>query len=211
VPAPSAAQDHDEVERIAMSRGTVRRALAAVLLATVVAAGPTAWADEEESDEAAVLVQQAVALLANENSPEVVLERIEDAAEAPMTEGADLEQVEEAAALVEPLVEQSADRFPADVEEQVRRLLEESIGTPEEPEPVDMTTGTETGTTVVLDEYRPARGVSDGGDAVLLALSAAALGGGLLLARSLRPHHTLRELRRPAPVPATAAAKEPSA
>jgi hypothetical protein len=193
-----------------MFRGSVRRALAAVLLATVATASPAAWADEEESDEAAVLVQQAVALLANENSPEVVLERIEDAAEAPITEGVDLEQVEEAAALVEPLVEQGEDRFPPAVEEQVRGVLEASIGTPEEPEPVDRTTGTETGTTVVLEEHRPARGVSDGGDAVLLALSAAALGGGLLLARRLRPHHSLRELRRPAPVPATAAAKEPT-
>lgn len=193
-----------------MRTKSVRRALAAVLLSVVALAGPAAWADEEDSDESAVLVEQAIALLANENTPEVVLERIEDAAEAPMTQGADLEQVEEAGALVEPLVEQGADSFPSDVQEEVRTLLEGSIGVPAEAEPVAMATGTETGTTVVLDEYRPSWGVSDGGDAVLLALAATSLGVGLLLARRLRPHHSLRELRRSS-VPATPAVQEPSA
>ena len=182
--------------------------LAALLLTTVVMPGPAAWADEEESDEAAVLVLQAIALLANENTAEVVLERIEDAAEAPMTEGADLELVEQAAALVEPLVDQAADSLPPEVEREVRGLLEESIGMTAVPEPVEMTTGIETGTTVVLDEYRPARGVSDGGDGVLLALAAGALVSGLLLARRVRPHHSLRELRRS---PARVDVKESSA
>lgn len=180
----------------------------AVLLSVVALGGPAAWADEVESDEAAVLVQQAVALLANENSPEVVLERVEDAVEAPMTEGVDLESVERAAGLLEPVVARGAGSVPPDAAAQVRALLEESIETPAEPAPVDMTTGTETGTSVVLDEYRPAWGVSDGGDATLLALAAAAVGAGLLLARRLRPHHSLRELRR-SPVPAVA--EEPSA
>lgn len=172
-----------------------------MLLSVVALGGPAAWGDEEESDESAVLVEQAIALLANQNTPEVVLERVEDAAEAPMTEGADLEQVERAGALLEPLVEQGAGRVPDDVAELVRDSLEAAIGMPAEAEPVEMTTGAETGTTVVLDEYRPARGVSDGGDAVLLALAAAGIGGGLLLARRLRPHHSLRELRRSAPDP----------
>lgn len=181
---------------------------AALLLTTVVMAGPAVWADEEESDEAAVLVLQAIALLANENTPEVVLERIEDAVEAPMTEGADLDQVEAAAALVEPLAADGADGFPPDVEDEVRALLEESIGMSTVPEPVAMTTGIGTGTTVVLDEYRPARGVSDGGDGVLLALAAGALVSGLLLARRMRPQHSLRELRRS---PARVDVKESSA
>jgi len=194
-----------------MRTGPARRGLAAVLLSVVALSGPAAWGDEEESEESAVLVEQAIALLANENTPEVVLERIEDAAGAPMTEGADLDQVEEAAALVEPLVEEGADSFPPDVEEEVRALLEESIGGPAEAAPVAMTTGTETGTTTVLEEYRPSWGISDGGDAVLLALAAASLGVGLLLARRLRPHHSLRELRR-SPASSTATpVKEPSA
>lgn len=194
-----------------MLRTHVRRAVAPLLLAAALT-GPVAWADEGESGEAAVLVEQAIALLANENTPEVVLERIEDAAEAPMTEGADLEQVEAAAALVEPLAADGANSFPPSVEDAVRALLEESIDAPAEDAPIAMATGTETGTTVVLDQHRAAWGVSDGGDAVLLALAAGSLGAGLLLARRLRPHHSLRELgRSAAPVATPAAAKEPSA
>lgn len=185
--------------------------LAALLLIATIMAAPAAWADEEESDEAAVLVLQAIALLANENTPEVVLERIEDAAEAPMTEGADLEQVEEAAALMEPLVEDGADSLPREVEREVRGLLEDSIGITPLQQPVDMATGIETGTIIILDEYRPARGVSDGGDMALLALAAVGFGSGLLMARRTRPHHSMRELRQ-SPSPATAtASNEPSA
>lgn len=183
-----------------MRRHRVGRSLVATFIGlAVITAAPAAWGNEEESGEAAVLVQQAIALLANENSAEVVLERIEDAREAPMTEGVDLALVEQAAALVEPLAEQDAQELPATVEAQVRRLLEQATGTPAEAEPVGMVTGIETGTKVVLDEYRPAWGVSDGGDAVLLGLAALSIGLGLLLARRLRPQHSVRALRRSAP------------
>lgn len=181
-------------EGLIMRRRGLGPLLAVLLLMTVVMAGPAAWADEEESDEAAVLVLQAIALLANENTAQVLLERIEDAVGASMTEGADLDLVEQAAALVEPLVGQEADSLPPEVEREVRGLLEKSIGITPISEPVKMATGIETGTTVVLDEYRPARGVSDGGDGVLLALAAGGLVSGLLLAHRTRPHHSLREL-----------------
>lgn len=180
---------------------TRTRSLAAATALLVVLGTAPAWGNEgEESDESAVLVLQAIALLANENSPEVVLERIEDAVEAPMTEGADLEQVEQAASLLEPVAE--SDAVPADVEEQVRALLEGSIGVEELVAPAAMVTGAETGTTVVLPELRPARGVSDGGDAALLVLAALTAIGGLFAARRLRPHHSLRELRHPSAAPA---------
>lgn len=183
-----------------MSIRRARCVVTAAALLVVLGSGP-AWADEgEESDESAVLVLQAIALLANENSPDVVLERIEDAVEAPMTEGADLERVERAADVLSPLA--GAGAVPADVEEQVRVLLEGSIGVDELVAPAAMVTGAETGTTVVLPEFRPARGVADGGDAALLLFAALATVGGLFAARRLRPRHSLRELRRASPATA---------
>lgn len=186
---------------------TRNRWLATAAALLVLLGATPAWAGEEgESGESAVLVLQAIALLANENSPGVVLERIEDAVKAPMTEGTALEQVEQAAVLLEPLAEAGA--VPAEVEEQVRALLEGSIKVEELVQPAAMVTGAETGTTVVLAEYRPARGVSDGGDVALLVLAALATVGGLFAARRLRPQHSLRELRHPSD---TTIAKEPSA
>lgn len=179
-----------------------------LIAAAVVLLSPPAWANEEESDESALLVQQAISLLANENTPEMVLERIEDAREAPITEGVDLALVSRAAALVAPVARQNKQVLPDGVKAQVRRLLEQSVGSPEASAPADMATGIETGTRLVLDEYRPARGVSDRGDAVLLTLSALAILLGLVLAHRLRPHHTLRQLRQAHP---SAASEEQSA
>ncbi|UER54326.1 hypothetical protein HJG43_06990 [Kineosporiaceae bacterium SCSIO 59966] len=59
-----------------------------------------------------------------------------------------------------------------------------------------MATGLETGTTVVLDPFQHARGISDGGDAALLALAAVAIALGLWTAQRTRPRHSVRELRR---------------
>lgn len=60
-----------------------------------------AWADEMESDEAAVLVEQAIALIANDAGEARVAERIEDALEAPRKEGVDLALVSRALDVVE--------------------------------------------------------------------------------------------------------------
>lgn len=186
-----------------------RTGLSAALLAALLAlSGTAAWATEAESGEAAVLVLQAVSLLANDNTPDAILQRIEDALQATVTEGADLAQVEQAKALVEPVTATDARTLPPDVKAQVRRLLEQSLGTPEEAASPAMVTGIETGTSRVLDKYRPARGVSGGGDAALLVLAALAVALGLLLARRLRPHHSLRELRRGV---TPSSPKEPSA
>lgn len=165
-----------------------RTGVAGALVAAVVAlSAPAALANETESDKAAVLVQQAVSLLANDNTPAVVLERIEDALAAPDQEGVDRAAVEQARGL--------AERWQSDraLREQVRLALERANG--REPATGERATGEETGTTVVLDEYRPPRGVSDRGDAVLVALAVASLLGGLALSRALRPKHSLHELR----------------
>ncbi|MEU6977805.1 hypothetical protein [Streptomyces sp. NPDC046371] len=54
-----------------------------------------------ESDEAAVLVEQAIALIANDAGEARVAERIEDALEAPLKEGVDLALVSRALDVVE--------------------------------------------------------------------------------------------------------------
>jgi hypothetical protein len=60
-----------------------------------------AEAHEGESDEAAVLVEQAIALIANDAPKEHVTERIEDALDAPHKEGVDLNLAHQALDVVE--------------------------------------------------------------------------------------------------------------
>jgi len=162
-----------------------------VALLIPVAASGVAWAHGEESDESAVLVEQSVALIANNAYEDQVAERIDDALMAPHKEGVDLAKVRQA----QDLIEQPG--YGAAVSRQVKGLLLDSLGgklpssAPKSGRPA---VGDETGTRVVLEEFRPARGISNGGDAVLVGLGAAAIGGGLWLSRRLRPPHTLREL-----------------
>ncbi|GAA3803256.1 hypothetical protein [Streptomyces chiangmaiensis] len=165
-------------------------AVAAAALLIPVAASGTAWAHGEESDESAVLVEQAVALIANNAYEDQVSERIDNALMAPHKEGVDLAEVRQA----QDVIEQPG--YSAGVSRQVKGLLLDSLGgkLPSAPKAGRPATGDETGTSVVLDEFRPARGISDGGDAVLLGLGVAAIAGGLWLSRRLRPPHTLREL-----------------
>lgn len=176
-------------------------ALALLALGMLVAGSGAALANEEETDEASLLVLQSVALIANGAPVEAVEERIGDALEAPDQTGTDMAAVEEAAALVEP----GATR--ADLEE-ARELLVGAIdvrfasGYGEIPSPRELghdespyASGGDTGTTAVVDELQPARGISDGGDAVLLSLAVLAVIAGLVLARRWRPHDTIRQLR----------------
>ena len=190
------------------SPGRRRRRRVTVLLLTVglvlLLAG-TARANEEETEEARLLVLQSVALIANEAPVEAVIERIEDALQAPDPSGTDLPAVERAL----ELVEQSArDDDPAGLQE-ARAILVDAIdvrfatGYGEIPGPDEVgegeapyATGAETGTTAVLDELRPAWGISDRGDLVLLVLSVLAIGVGLYLAHRWRPHDSIRQLRR---------------
>lgn len=182
-------------------------AAAAILLAALAALGlpGSAQANGTESARADVLVEQAIGYLANGAEPAMVAERLNDALRAPQRDGVDLVKVRQALAMVER--SGTNPDVPA-----VRDLLMAALGG--KLPSADRTgtsgtvlaTGAETGTAAVLDEFRPARGVATGGNAVLLALALAAIAGGLLLARKLRPPHRLRQLRARANIPAQPAA-----
>ncbi|WP_367318663.1 hypothetical protein [Streptomyces sp. HUAS ZL42] len=151
-----------------------------------------AEAHEGESDESAVLVEQAIALIANDADREQVAERIHDAMEAPHKEGVDLKLADQALDVVErPGPEEASFQ-------EARRLLLRSLDgkLPSAPKAGKFVTGTDTGTSVVLDEFRPARGIADSGDAALFALALVAVAVGLWLSVRLRPRHSIRELER---------------
>ena len=185
--------------------GTIKRILLAgiaVAVLTVPSAVPAAADGQEESDDARVLVLQAIALIVNSPDDEhEIEERLEHAHEATHQEGVDLDLVEEAAAALHDGDHESA-----------RELLQTSIGagpfvSPGVPEPIReahgepgdpaFAVGAETGTTVVLDEYEPSSAL-DGGNVALLVLSAAAIVLGVVLAWLFRPVDTVRGLRRAA-------------
>lgn len=156
------------------------------------------------SSEARVIIQEAVGFIANGAEPAMVLERIEDVLKAPDQTGVDPAKVEQAKALVEGL---PAGASPAEVDaalQQARTLLVGAVTPPSPSGPATIATGLDTGTTVVLDEYKRAWGVSDGGDAVLLVLGVASVLLGLYLARRLRPQDSIRDLRRRSARPTTA-------
>lgn len=167
----------------------VLAAAAAAVLLLILPAAP-AGADEEESTHASELVEQAIALIANEGGDERVAERIDDALNAPAKDGVDLVKVGQAREIID-----APDEDPA-ATAQARALLLDSLGgkLPSAPEDGQQAAGIETGTSVILNEFKPARGISDGGDAILLGLSLAVLLAGLYLARRLRPQHSLHQL-----------------
>lgn len=162
---------------------------------------PPAVADEPaESDESRVLVQQAIALIVNvPDDPMAIGERIDDALEAEDTEGTDLAYVEKArAALSDGDLEQSRDLLETAigagpyVDQGVPPAIGEISGEPGQP---SFAVGSESGTTVVLDELAPGADL-DGGNGLLLALSGLVFVAGLLLAWRFRPEDTVRQLRR---------------
>lgn len=166
--------------------------IVAGLLMPFLMAMPASASEEEESDLSIDLVQQAISLIANDGEADRALEKMEDALMAPDPSGVDLALVEAAATLVE---EAAPGTEEAALSEARELLLEAAPALAEAPE-IEMARGLETGTTVVLDPFQPARGISDGGDAVLLALAVLAIALGLWLSWRLRPHHTIRQLRR---------------
>ncbi|WP_341360950.1 hypothetical protein V5H98_07650 [Georgenia sp. M64] len=174
--------------------GRISALLAVAVVFALTLWGPPAWAnpDEEESEFAVDLVQQAISLIANRGGADRALEKMEDALEAPDPSGVDLALVQQAATVVEEAAPGAAREESL---AQSRQILLQAAPALNEPSPVAMTGGLMTGTTVVLDDLTPARGISDGGDIVLLVLAAASAGLGLYLARLWRPHHSLRQLR----------------
>ncbi|MFD0274237.1 hypothetical protein ACFVHB_10055 [Kitasatospora sp. NPDC127111] len=162
--------------------------IAAAVLSVLAGAGP-ARAHGNESDQAAVLVEQAIALIANDAGADRVAERLHDASEAPDQMGVDAAKVQAAMELAEQPGAGAAELA------QVRGLLLAAVGGQLASRPTaGPAVGSETGTSEVLDEFRPAKGVSNGGDVALLVVSVAVLVVGLVLARRWRPPHTLRQL-----------------
>lgn len=190
----------------------VRGRLAALVvgvLAGLLFLGPVVPAQASggpEPKEARLLVLQSISLIANGADVTVVTERIGDALMAPDPAGTDLAMVRQALALLEGGVGGTqGDQALA----QARELLTKAIdvraatGYGEIPPPGQVgegrpafVTGVDSGTTVVLDELKPARGVRGIGGVVGLGVGLALLALGAYLARRWRPHSTIRELRR---------------
>lgn len=170
--------------------GWSTRAIAGALVVAVslLANAAAAAADEPgESDEASVLVRQAIIFAAQESpDPMVVLEKVEDALEVDNQEGVDI-----------TLVEQAAEALEAGDVTEARSLLEQSIGaapaTGDEPNPIGHTpvgaTGAEPGDELVADPLPADRDI-DGGDVALLAVSGALAAIGVWLALRYRPRHS---------------------
>lgn len=191
-----------------VGRGPVGVALALVIASLVLVAGSAqaAGGHEEESEVSAVLVLQAISLIANDGTAEAVAEKLTDALEAPDQEGTDLGKVKQALALVEESAEGSAGTRDLS---SARAIMVSAIearaatGYGEMPEPgmvggdvSPYATGADTGTVEVLDGFTPARGIRDGGDVVLLGFAVLALVAGVVLSRRWRPKDSIRELRR---------------
>lgn len=178
------------------------------LLVTVLLLGPvgSARADREQSKEARLLVLQSISLMANGALAGTVTDRLRDAVDAPDQAGTDGALVQQALVIFEKAAVGTAG-MPA--RNQARALLVRSInvraatGYGEIPPPGEVgkdvpayAYGAHSGTTVVLDELKPARGVRDRGDRVLLVLAVSVMAAGLYLSHRWRPRDTISELRR---------------
>lgn len=185
--------------------GTIKRiVLAAIATAvlTVPSAVPAVADGEDESDEARVLILQAISLIVHSPDDEhEIEERLEHAHEATHQEGVELDLVEDAAAALHDgdherareLLQTSIGAGPF-VGHGVPLPIRQASGDPGQPA---FAVGSETGTTIVLDEYRPGS-AWDGGDVALLVVLAAAIVLGAVFAWLFRPADTVRQLRRSA-------------
>ena len=180
----------------------VGRCVLAVAVAAVFVlwAGPAVADEPGESDEARVLVLQAIALIVNTpDDMHVIEERINDALEAPHKEGVDMSYVERGFAAFEE----------GDLQ-RTRELLQTAIGAgpfvgsgapksigETSGEPGRPAAGAESGTTVVLGTYTSDKALN-GGEVVVLVLSVVLIAVGAWMAWRFRPPETVRQLRRAA-------------
>lgn len=171
----------------ALGRAVVLGLLVTTSLAVL---APSSQAAEAESQDAGVLVQQAVALIANDAGLDRVVTQVQAALAAPKHNGVDRARIRQAlAVLTGPGAEPSRLRAASTL--LAAADLSYIAGLPR-----SFATGEETGTTAVLPEFRPPRGVRGAGDGALLAVGIGLVLAGLLLSRRLRPAHTVAELRR---------------
>lgn len=189
-------------------RDTFTLLLALVIASLVLVFGPVtaAQAHGDESEVSSVLVLQSISIIVNEGTADAAAEKLDDALKAPEKEGTDLVKVKEALEILEGAAPGAAG---APDLARARAILVGAItvrpatGYGKMPEPGMVGTdvspfasGAETGTAVVLDGLKPARGISDGGDAALLGLAIVALILGVYLSYRWRPEDTIRQLRR---------------
>lgn len=171
------------ISRIPPRRSTT--ILAALLIGvwlTTIAAAPALARDEGSSDQASVLVLQAIGLIANKpGGMDDIGAKVDDALQAPNKEGVDMQQVQAA--------KDALDKGDMD---QARTLLQQSL---QGGVPTQGAVGEETGTTTVHDPLNT-RGHLAGGDWVLLVLSVLAVALGSWLAVRFRPAESVRVLRR---------------
>jgi len=178
-----------------MTWNTGGRRLAATLVACLVgtwlaALAPLpALAHEGDSDQASVLVLQAIGLIVNKpGDMDAIGDKINDALNAPKKEGVDLAQIQAA-----------KDALDKGDMGQAHTLLQQSL---QGGASMQAAAGEETGTTVVHDALNP-RGHLAGGDWVLLGISVLALALGGWLAVRYRPHESVRVLRRQLATPSS--------
>jgi hypothetical protein len=174
-----------------IARASRRGGAAALVLWLLAAVALPARADEPgESDQASVLVRQAIALIVNTpNDMEGIEDKIKDAQEVKNQEGVKIE-----------LVEQAGEALEQNDMHRVRSLLEQSIGARPHLGGADvppiretsslasgaLATGEQTGTNVAIDPLEPKRGL-DGGAWVMLAVSLGLILLGAWLALRWRP------------------------
>src|SRR5262249_13198605 len=134
---------------------------------TSLSAAPAMAHGEGDSDQASVLVLQAIGIITNKpGAMDDITDKIDDALKAPDKEGVDLAQVQAA-----------KDALDAGDMDQIRTLLQQSL---QSGAPMQGATGEQTGTTVVHKGLNTRRSLA-GGDWVLLAVSVVVLALGAWL------------------------------
>lgn len=163
-----------------------RVAVVATLVWASLGPSASAWAHENgEAPEAYLLVQQALAYLAQDSGPEgteMAMEKVGDALETEDQDGVDVTGLR-----------LGQEALEAGNSGEAHALLQESIG--EALAELPPATGTETGTRLVPSPL-PGRGPLDAADALALALCIAVAGVGVWLSVRFRPPEGLDALRR---------------
>ncbi len=161
---------------------TILAALLVGVWLTTLAAAPAIAHGEGESDQASVLVLQAIGFIANKpGDMDDISDKVDDALKAPHKEGVDMAQVQAA-----------KDALDDNNMDQARTLLQQSL---QSGAPMQGAKGEETGTTTVHNSLNT-RGRLPGGDWVLLVLSVLVLAFGTWLSVRFRPAESVRVLRR---------------
>jgi hypothetical protein len=176
---------HDGYVRQAHTSVWLGAFLAALLFGVWLAtfnAAPALAHGGNDSDQASVLVLQAIGFITNKpGDMDDVNDKVNDALEAPDKEGVDIAQVQAA--------KDALDKGDMD---QARSLLQKSLTA---GAPMTGAKGEETGTTTVHDSLNT-RGHLAGGDWVLLVISVLVLALGGWLSLRFQPADTVRALRR---------------